>query len=82
MQHGVAGRWTDATSTRVGCRKRESPVLGGDWPRFHSGSVVVIDLKGENHAVTAGRRSQLGRVLTLDPFRLRGEETAAFNPWP
>src|SRR4029077_20833744 len=47
-----------------------------DYP----GSVVVVDLKGENHAVTARRRAQLGRVLTLDPFRLCGKETAAFNP--
>jgi type IV secretion system protein VirD4 len=47
-----------------------------DYP----GSVVVVDLKGENHAVTAARREQFGAVQTLDPFRLRGEETAAFNP--
>jgi type IV secretion system protein VirD4 len=47
-----------------------------DYP----GSLVVVDLKGENHAVTAQRRAQLGRVVILDPFRLRGEETAAFNP--
>jgi len=47
-----------------------------DYP----GSVVVLDLKGENHAVTAPRRAQLGRVVVLDPFRLRGDQTAAFNP--
>lgn len=47
-----------------------------DYP----GSVVVVDLKGENHAVTADRRSHLGRVVTLDPFFVRGDQTAAFNP--
>src|SRR5205085_1351111 len=46
----------------------------------YPGSVVVTDPKGENHAVTARRRRELGScVYALDPFGVvRG--TAAFNP--
>ncbi|HVR08849.1 MAG TPA: type IV secretory system conjugative DNA transfer family protein [Thermoanaerobaculia bacterium] len=47
-----------------------------DYP----GSVLVLDLKGENHAVTAARRARFGPVLVLDPFRITGAETAAVNP--
>ncbi|HVT16575.1 MAG TPA: type IV secretory system conjugative DNA transfer family protein [Thermoanaerobaculia bacterium] len=47
-----------------------------DYP----GSVFVVDPKGENHAVTAPRRARFGRVVTLDPFRLAGDDTDAFNP--
>jgi type IV secretion system protein VirD4 len=47
----------------------------------YPGSVVVTDPKGENHAVTARRRGQLGsRVHALDPFGVVGG-TAAFNPF-
>ena len=46
----------------------------------YPGSVLVTDPKGENFAVTARRRRQLGhRVLALDPFALVGG-TATFNP--
>jgi type IV secretion system protein VirD4 len=38
--------------------------LLGAWE--HRG-VVVTDLKGETHAASAGYRSQLGKVLVLDP---------------
>src|SRR5690349_19336221 len=35
------------------------------------GPVVIIDPKGENYHVTAGRRRALGHeVILLDPFRL------------
>jgi type IV secretion system protein VirD4 len=46
----------------------------------HPGSVVVLDLKGENHAVTAGNRRRFSRVVALDPFRLSGAPDAAVNP--
>lgn len=46
----------------------------------YPGSVVVVDLKGENHAVTAARRRQMGDVVILDPFSIRDGESAAFNP--
>jgi type IV secretion system protein VirD4 len=46
----------------------------------YPGSVVVVDLKGENYAVTAARRRQAGDVVILDPFALRERESAAFNP--
>jgi type IV secretion system protein VirD4 len=42
--------------------------------------VLVLDLKGENYAVTAARRARFGRVLVLDPFRITGAESAAVNP--
>lgn len=46
----------------------------------YPGSVVVTDPKGENYAVTARRRGELGsRVHALDPFGVVGG-TAAFNP--
>lgn len=47
----------------------------------HPGPVIVIDPKGENHAVTARRRRELGqRVVLLDPFNVTGERADAFNP--
>jgi type IV secretion system protein VirD4 len=46
----------------------------------HRGSVVVLDLKGENYAVTAAHRQRFSRVVTLDPFRLTGAPDAALNP--
>ena len=46
----------------------------------YSGSVLVTDPKGENYAVTAGRRRAMGqRVMALDPFGLVGG-SACFNP--
>jgi type IV secretion system protein VirD4 len=46
----------------------------------YPGSVLVTDPKGENHAVTARRRADLGqRVATLDPFAAVCG-TDAFNP--
>lgn len=34
----------------------------------HPGSVVVTDIKGENHAVTRSYRQTLGRVIAFAPF--------------
>lgn len=48
-----------------------------NWPR----SVVVIDPKGENFAVTARARAAMKQaVFTLDPFCLCGQPSAHFNP--
>jgi type IV secretion system protein VirD4 len=48
------------------------------WP----GSAVVIDPKGENAAVTARRRREMGqRVYVLDPWGITGERGASFNPF-
>jgi type IV secretion system protein VirD4 len=47
-----------------------------DYP----GSMLVIDPKGENYAVTAGYRRSIGhKVVALDPFGLVGG-TDSFNP--
>jgi type IV secretion system protein VirD4 len=47
-----------------------------DYP----GSMLVIDPKGENYAVTADYRRSIGHeVVALDPFGLAGG-TASFNP--
>ena len=48
----------------------------------HKGPVVVIDPKGENYAVTARARREMGQqVILLDPFQVTGEETThALNP--
>jgi type IV secretion system protein VirD4 len=43
------------------------------WP----GSAIVHDIKGENWQLTAGYRSQHGRVLRFDPTNAR---SAAYNP--
>jgi type IV secretion system protein VirD4 len=47
----------------------------------YSGSIVVTDPKGENYAVTARRRRELGSTVhALDPFGVVGG-TATFNPF-
>jgi type IV secretion system protein VirD4 len=48
----------------------------------HPGPVVVIDPKGENYAVTARARREMGQqVVLLDPFQITGEsETGGLNP--
>jgi type IV secretion system protein VirD4 len=43
------------------------------WP----GSVIVHDIKGENWALTAGWRSQFGRVLLFDPTN---PDSSPYNP--
>ncbi len=46
----------------------------------HPGSVLVTDPKGENHAVTARWRQEMGqRVHAFDPFCVAGGD-AAYNP--
>jgi type IV secretion system protein VirD4 len=56
---------------------------------FYEGSAVVIDPKGENARITAGRRGKgtkaggpgLGQdVHVLDPFEVSGQASASFNP--
>ena len=47
----------------------------------HRGPVIVIDPKGENFAVTARRRRELGQqVVLLDPFNITGTAPDTFNP--
>lgn len=47
----------------------------------HDGPVIVIDPKGENFAVTARRRREMGqKVVLLDPFGITGHPSDAFNP--
>lgn len=48
----------------------------------YKGSAIVLDPKGENAAITARRRRELGQsVHILDPFGIvPGMETARFNP--
>lgn len=43
----------------------------------HPGSVVVNDIKGENHAVTARYREQFSKVVSFAPFM---ENSHCFNP--
>ncbi len=46
------------------------------WPY----SAVVLDIKAENHAATAGRRAEMGQqVFFFDPFAKEGR-TARYNP--
>jgi type IV secretion system protein VirD4 len=50
----------------------------------YSGPVIVIDPKGENYAVTARRRREMGQnVVVLDPFEITGAsrlDRATLNP--
>ena len=47
----------------------------------HKGSVAVLDVKGENFAVTRRHRSTLGRkVVVLNPFGVIEESKDQFNP--
>jgi len=47
----------------------------------HDGPVIVVDPKGENAAVTARRRRELGqRIVVLDPMDVTGFETDRLNP--
>lgn len=47
----------------------------------HEGPVIAIDPKGENVAVTARRRRELGQqVVILDPIGITGGVTGCFNP--
>ena len=46
----------------------------------YPGSCLVLDVKGENAAVTARARRELGhKVFLVDPFSVNGSECAAFN---
>lgn len=47
----------------------------------HEGPVIVIDPKGENVAVTARHRREMGQqVVVLDPIGITDEEPGALNP--
>ena len=47
----------------------------------YQGSAFVIDPKGENAAITARRRQQVGQAVhVLDPFGVSGCKTSSFNP--
>lgn len=46
----------------------------------YPGPVIVVDPKGENYAVTARRRREMGQaVYLLDPFRITGQASHSFN---
>lgn len=47
----------------------------------YRGSVVVNDIKGENFAITAARRSHYGRVYVLDPFGITKHKSDSYNPF-
>lgn len=46
----------------------------------YTGSVFVLDPKGENARATARHRSTLGAVHCLDPWGLSGRPSSRFNP--
>ena len=48
----------------------------------YPGSVLVIDPKGENYAITADFRRKMFRqeIICLDPFHVMTEETDSINP--
>lgn len=46
----------------------------------YPGSCLVLDVKGENAAVTARARQEMGqKVYHIDPFKVNGNVSAAFN---
>ncbi len=47
----------------------------------HEGPVIAVDPKGENVAITARRRREMGQeVVVLDPIRITDQPSAALNP--
>ncbi len=42
-----------------------------------AGSVIVHDIKGENHSITAGWRARFSRILLFDPTQVHSD---AYNP--
>lgn len=47
----------------------------------YKGSALVVDPKGENAAITARRRREMGQhVCVLDPFGESGQSSASYNP--
>lgn len=47
----------------------------------HQGPVIVIDPKGENVAITARRRRELGQeVVVIDPMKVTDQPSGTFNP--
>lgn len=47
----------------------------------YPGSVLCLDIKGENYAVTSRARRALGQsVFLVDPFGVTGGQPSAFNP--
>lgn len=47
----------------------------------YPGSVFVVDVKGENAAITARRRRAMGQAVhVLDPWGISGVKSCAFNP--
>lgn len=45
----------------------------------YPGSVICLDVKGENYAVTSRRRRELCEVYLVDPFGLTGGQVSRFN---
>ena len=98
-EHGIllgkrAGRligWTDNRHmlTIGGSRAGKGVSLIVPNLTFYKGSALVIDPKGENARITAGRRGQgtkaggpgLGQTVhVVDPFGVSGRQPASFNP--
>lgn len=47
----------------------------------YAGSAIVIDVKGENAAVTARARAAMGQAIyTIDPYGVTGQTRATYNP--
>lgn len=46
----------------------------------YEGSIVVLDVKGENAAISAKRRKTFGDVAILNPWGVLGMESIKFNP--
>ncbi len=47
----------------------------------HEGPVIVVDPKGENVAITARRRREMGQqVIVIDPMRITDLSGGSFNP--
>lgn len=49
---------------------------------LHEGSAIVVDPKGENYAVTARRRRDMGqKVILIDPMAVTGDQPDTLNPF-
>lgn len=72
---------TDKTHLITCAGTRSGKGVGAIIPTLleYPDSLVCLDIKGENYAVTARRRKEFGKVFVLNPFDVKGIPTNSYN---
>lgn len=72
---------TDNTHLITCAGTRSGKGIGAIIPTLleYPDSLVCLDIKGENYAVTAARREKIGKVFVLNPFGVLGIPSNSFN---